>query len=94
MTEPSFKLSSRGHISALGFRTYALFNEPGKTYKSVRTALKAGYQHLDCAEYYLNEVEIGNAIYDFLQANPSLSYNDLFIITKVWNHLYKLKSIK
>jgi diketogulonate reductase-like aldo/keto reductase len=94
MTEPSLKLSSGGLIPALGFGTYAPFNEPGKSYESVRTALEAGYRHLDCAEYYLNEDEIGNAIYDFLQANPSLSRKDLFITTKVWNHLHEPKNVE
>ena len=94
MTEPSFKLSSGGYIPALGFGTYTPVNEPRKGYESVRTALEAGYRHLDCAAFYLNEEEIGNAIYDFLQANPSVSRKDLFITTKVWNHLHEPEDVE
>jgi diketogulonate reductase-like aldo/keto reductase len=94
MEIPLLKLCSGGQIPALGFGTYDPLNEPGKCYTSVRGALEAGYRHLDCAAYYLNESEAGNAIYDFLQANPSVSRKDLFITTKVWNHLHEPKDVE
>ena len=89
MTIPVLKLSSGHDIPVIGFGTYAPVNEPGRCYDSVRVALEAGYRHLDCAAFYLNEIEAGNAIYEFLQANPSVSRRDLFITTKVWNHLHE-----
>jgi diketogulonate reductase-like aldo/keto reductase len=94
MTEASFKLSSGGSIPAIGFGTYSPSNEPRKCYESVYAALECGYRHLDCAAFYHNEHEVGNAVQDFLQANPSVSRKDLFITTKVWNHLHEPEDVE
>lgn len=45
--------------------------------------------HLDCAWFYQNEEEIGNAIRDFLKENSEIKREDLFICAKVWNHLHE-----
>lgn len=47
------------------------------------------HSHLDCAWFYQNEKEIGDAIRDFLKENPNVKREDLFITTKVWNHLHE-----
>jgi diketogulonate reductase-like aldo/keto reductase len=94
MSEPSFKLLSGTQIPALGFGTYEDENHPNLAYKSVKIALEAGYRHLDCAAYYNNEDEIGKAIHEFLEDNHSVSRKDLFITTKVWNHLHEPEDVK
>jgi len=48
-------------------------------------ALAAGYRMLDCAEYYINEEGIGEAI-----ERSKIPRKDFFLISKVWNTtLYK-----
>jgi len=47
-------------------------------------------RHLDCAWFYQNEEEIGDAIVDFLkEQGGKVKREDLFICTKVWNHLHE-----
>src|SRR5271155_4119475 len=94
MTEPSFTLKTGAKIPAVGFGTYSEENLKGKTYESTLHALKAGYRHLDCAWYYQNESEVGQALREFFKAEPSVKRADLFITTKVWNHLHKPEDVK
>ena len=49
-----------GAIPAAGFGT--LIADPELTRTATHAALEAGYRHLDCAERYRNEVEIGEAL--------------------------------
>ncbi|GAP84063.1 putative glycerol dehydrogenase protein [Rosellinia necatrix] len=90
----TFTLNNGVKIPALGFGTFANEGAKGETYKAVKCALEIGYRHLDCAWFYLNESEVGDAIRDFLQENPSVKRKDLFIVTKVWNHLHKPDDVK
>ncbi|KAI5814662.1 NADP-dependent oxidoreductase domain-containing protein [Pyronema omphalodes] len=86
----TFKLNTGATIPAVGFGTFASEGKPGESYNSTKTALEAGYRHLDCAWFYQNEEEIGEAIADFLkESNGKVKREDLFICTKVWNHLHK-----
>jgi alcohol dehydrogenase (NADP+) len=71
-----------GAIPAAGFGT--LISDSELTRTATRAALEAGYRHLDCAERYRNEIEIGEA----LQASYSsggFSCQDVFITSKLWN---------
>jgi len=54
---------------------------------SLKLAMKVGYRHLDCAEIYGTEREVGQALSQFLAENPSLSRNDFYITSKVWSGL-------
>lgn len=47
-------------------------------YNVVQSALDAGYRHIDTAQRYKNEAEVGRAIADF-----GLKRNEIFITTKV-----------
>lgn len=85
----TFKLSNGVTIPGLGFGTFSNEGSKGEAYKAVLHALRTGYRHLDCAWFYLNEDEIGQAIQDFLKENTSVKRSDLFITTKVWNHLHE-----
>jgi len=73
-----------------GLGTYLMSNS-NETYQAVTCALENGYRHIDTAEYYKNEVVVGQAIIDFLAKNPTVSRKDLFITTKIWNtnHSYE-----
>lgn len=89
-----FKLSNGVTVPGVGFGTFANEGAVGETYAAVTHALKTGYRHLDCAWFYQNEHEIGDAVRDFLAQNPSVTRQDIFICTKVWNHLHEPEEVK
>ncbi|KAI4863643.1 Aldo/keto reductase [Hypoxylon rubiginosum] len=90
----TFTLNNGVKIPALGFGTFANEGAKGETYKAVTYALEVGYRHLDCAWFYHNEAEVGEAVRDFLAKTPSVKREDLFICTKVWNHLHEPEEVK
>lgn len=51
--------------------------------KSVRTALEVGYQHIDTAEAYENEIAVGAGIDD-----ANVSRDEVYLATKVLNPSY------
>lgn len=89
-----FTLFNGVKIPALGFGTFSSQGQSGEAYNAVIHALRTGYRHLDCAWYYLNEQEIGKAIKDFLKERPDVKREDLFVTTKVWNHLHEPEDVK
>ena len=90
----SFKLSNGVTIPGVGFGTFANEGAVGETYKAVIHALRTGYRHLDCAWFYKNETEVGEGVRDFLKENPSVKREDIFITTKVWNHLHRYEDVQ
>ncbi|KAL5117544.1 Glycerol 2-dehydrogenase (NADP(+)) [Pleosporales sp. CAS-2024a] len=87
--EKTLKLNNGVSMPAVGFGTFANEGSKGETYKAVTHALQTGYRHLDCAWFYQNEEEVGDAVRHFLAANASVTRKDLFICTKVWQHLHE-----
>ena len=53
-----------------------------RVYKAVREAIKSGYRHIDTAQQYRNEHEVGEAIRDEINEG-SITREDVFITTKV-----------
>jgi 2,5-diketo-D-gluconate reductase B len=66
------------HVPALGFGTWQL-SGPACT-QAVLTALEVGYRHIDTAEMYGNEREVGAALRD-----SGLRRREIFLTTKVWH---------
>ena len=60
MTVPDLTLNTGTTIPQLGFGTYQI--EPKDTVEAVTTALELGYRHIDTAEMYENEAEVGEAV--------------------------------
>lgn len=89
----TFQLRNGVTIPAVGFGTFASEGSKGESYKAALHALRTGYRHLDCAWFYQNEDEIGDAIRDFLKENPSVKREDIFVCTKVWNHLHRYDDV-
>lgn len=87
------KLNNDVIMPKFGLGTY-LITDGLIVYNSVMWALKNGYRHIDTAEYYNNEVYIGSAIKDFLEQNPEVKRQDLFITSKVWNTNHKYDHAK
>ncbi|UKZ52826.1 Glycerol 2-dehydrogenase (NADP(+)) [Trichoderma virens] len=94
MSSRTFTLNTGAKMPAVGFGTFANEGAKGETYAAVTKALDVGYRHLDCAWFYHNEDEVGNAIQDFLARRSDVTRKDLFICTKVWNHLHEPDDVK
>ena len=75
---PTFMLPTGSPIPVLGFGTYKV--TPEDTYDAVSRALEVGYRHIDTAQMYGNEAEVGAA----LEAS-GIARQDLFVTTKVDN---------
>lgn len=58
-----------------------------EVYHAVKTAVKAGYRHIDCAYIYKNEKEIGRALSE-LFAEGVVKREELFITSKLWNNAH------
>lgn len=59
-TIPDISLNDGTTIPQLGFGVFQI--EPKDTVAAVTTALEAGYRHIDTAEMYGNEAEVGEAV--------------------------------
>ncbi|HET6724933.1 MAG TPA: aldo/keto reductase, partial [Gammaproteobacteria bacterium] len=64
-------------IPSLGFGTFML--EPADARRMVEAALGIGYRHIDTAQLYHNETEVGAAI-----AASGVDRGEIFLTTKVW----------
>ncbi len=71
-----------GQMPALGFGT--LMPDPAVTISATRAALEAGFRHLDCAEQYRNESEMGEPSHGSIAAG-GIAREDIFFTTKLWN---------
>lgn len=71
-----------GDIPALGFGT--LIPDAAETISATQHALEAGFRHVDCAERYGNEREVGKALQLGLAA-AGIARDDIFVTTKLWN---------
>lgn len=65
-------------MPVLGMGTFRL--EDDIAYNSVKMALELGYRHIDTAQIYGNEAQVGQAFVD-----SQVERHELFITTKVWN---------
>lgn len=64
-------------VPALGLGTLNLKGEDGV--EAMRAALGIGYRHLDTAQFYGNEAEVGEAI-----VRSSVARAETFVTTKIW----------
>jgi diketogulonate reductase-like aldo/keto reductase len=80
-----------GEIPALGFGTSLSDNR--KTEDAVKTAVEVGFRHLDAAERYRNEAQVGAALKD-LFADGTVRREDLFVTTKLWNNNHRPERVK
>jgi 2,5-diketo-D-gluconate reductase A len=75
---PNITLNDGNAIPQLGFGVFQI--EPKDTAKAVREALEVGYRHIDTAEMYGNEKEVGEAI-----RASDLDRGDVFVTSKLNN---------
>ena len=60
---------------------------------AVKTAVEVGFRHLDAAERYRNEAEVGAALKE-LFADGTVRREDLFVTTKLWNNNHRPERVK
>ena len=73
----TFKLNNGLEIPVTGFGVYQISKKDCK--ESVLSALKAGYRHIDTAQAYFNEEQVGEAI-----KASGLKREEIFVTTKIW----------
>lgn len=73
----TIKLYNGVEIPANGYGVYQVSKEDCKD--SVLLALKAGYRHIDTAQSYFNESEVGDALKEC-----GIPRYEIFLTTKVW----------
>jgi 2,5-diketo-D-gluconate reductase A len=69
-------------IPQLGFGVFKI--PPRQTEVAVAQALQAGYRHIDTAEMYGNEAEVGQAV-----SKSGLSRGEVFVTTKLSNDAHR-----
>ena len=75
---PNVRLNNGVEIPQLGFGVFQI--KPEDTVEAVSTALDLGYRHIDTAQMYGNEKQVGEAI-----AASGIDRSDLFVTTKLNN---------
>ncbi|SEF23213.1 2,5-diketo-D-gluconate reductase A [Amycolatopsis pretoriensis] len=75
---PAVELNNGVRIPQFGFGVFQI--PPEETAQAVRTALEAGYRHIDTAQMYRNEEGVGAGI-----AESGLAREDVFVTTKLAN---------
>jgi 2,5-diketo-D-gluconate reductase B len=64
-------------IPSLGLGTFRLQGQ--QVIDSVKSGLELGYRHIDTAQIYNNEAEVGKAL-----AESGVAAGDVFVTTKIW----------
>ena len=94
ITTPSthrITLNNGNEIPALGFGTS--LSDNGRTREAVKAAVEVGFRHLDAAERYRNEAEVGAALKE-LFAQGTVRREDLFVTTKLWNNNHRPERVR
>ena len=79
---PDITLNNGQTIPQFGFGVFQI--EPKDTVAAVSMALEAGYRHIDTAEMYGNEAEVGEAI-----ARSGLDRGEVFVTSKLSNDAHE-----
>jgi 2,5-diketo-D-gluconate reductase A len=79
---PNITLNDGNNIPQLGFGVFQI--EPEDTAEAVSEALRVGYRHIDTAEMYGNEKEVGEAIRSF-----GLDRGDVYVTSKLNNAFHE-----
>lgn len=74
-------LSNGVKMPQLGYGVYQVSKEECE--RCVSDALKVGYRHIDTAQAYFNEEEVGNAM-----VKSGIPRSEIFLTTKVWIEHY------
>ncbi|KAE9603344.1 putative oxidoreductase [Lupinus albus] len=75
------ELKTGTHIPSVALGTWRA--QPGIVADAIATAVKVGYRHIDCAQFYGNEKEIGDGLKK-LFADGVVKREDMWITSKLW----------
>ncbi|KAA6379252.1 MAG: aldehyde reductase [Streblomastix strix] len=75
-------LADGSKIPTIGLGSWK--SEKEKIKEVFKHAINVGYRHFDCASFYKNEKEIGEALKEIFAAG-AVKREDLWITSKVWN---------
>jgi 2,5-diketo-D-gluconate reductase A len=81
-TVPTVELNDGRTIPQLGFGVFQI--PPGETAEAVRRALEVGYRHIDTAQAYENEKEVGEGI-----RASEVDRSDVFVTSKLSNSRHR-----
>ncbi|SCL20535.1 2,5-diketo-D-gluconate reductase A [Micromonospora rhizosphaerae] len=81
-TIPDIPLNDGNTIPQLGFGVFQI--DPKETAEAVGKALEIGYRHIDTAEMYGNEAEVGQAI-----RTSGLDRGEVFVTSKLSNAFHR-----
>ena len=73
-----YKSVQEVEVPEIGLGTYKLYGKECK--RVVSEAIELGYRHIDTAQIYKNEQEVGDAVY-----SSGVDRKDFFITTKLWH---------
>src|SRR5437667_4031359 len=79
---PTIQLNDGHTIPQLGFGVFQI--PPAETARAVSLALEAGYRHIDTAEMYGNEKEVGEAVRD-----SGLDRSEVYVTSKLNNGFHR-----
>jgi len=79
---PAIDLNDGGRIPQLGFGVFKI--PPEETAAAVKAALETGYRHIDTAEMYGNEREVGQGVRD-----AGVDRADVFVTSKLNNGFHR-----
>lgn len=80
----TFTLNNGRTVPAVGLGTFQGERGNGEVKEAVKLALKLGYRHIDGANAYGNEKQIGEAIKE-----SGVPREELFVTSKLWGVLVR-----
>ena len=87
----SLSFENGDEMPMLGLGTWK--SAPNKAYEAVKTALEAGYRHIDCAAIYGNEAEVGDALTESFE-NDVVDRDEVWITSKLWNDAHAPEHVR
>ncbi|KAF6214396.1 hypothetical protein GE061_009137 [Apolygus lucorum] len=87
MASTTVKFNNGVEFPILGLGTYHA-EGAGELNQAVKNAIDVGYRHFDCAYFYKNEKEVGDAIRQKIDEGV-VKREDVFITSKLWNNFHR-----